>query len=873
MPEFHPPSIRRIARLNAGRRPSGTTGTEPLTRVAWETAKLPLGGMTCGHCVRTVEEALLAVGGVHAASADLQSQSAVVEYDPGAASLAAMEAAVAAAGYAPRPAVSIQPVPAGLVSLPGIPKRSSQPAPEKSEEVTLSVTGMTCASCVQSVERAATQAAGVVACDVNLAEGTARLHIDPQRVQLDEVVQAIHKAGYGAAVERPGPAVVPDDSGMGQLPRRLLVAAACTIPLLVLAMSHGRLDFEGAAWVQLALTLPVVAYAGGPIYAAAWRTALHLRSDMNTLIAVGTGAALAYSLAATIAPGWVAPRAASVPVYFETAAAIVTLVLLGRTLEARARRRTSDAVRKLFALQARHVRIREQGLEREVPLDEVAVGDEVVVRPGERIPVDGVVLEGAGTVDESSLTGESVPAEKRPGEQVVSGTVNKDGFLVFRAERVGADTALARMIEFVRRAQSSKTPASRLADRIAAVFVPIILAAAAVTFMAWMFASTADDRLRLATTNAVSVLIIACPCALGLATPAALAVGIGRAAASGILVRNGAALEAARSVDTVVFDKTGTLTRGEFALTDVVEFGGIGEQRLLAAASAVERRSEHPLARAVAAAWAGDGPAVEDYRSLPGSGARALVDGEPWLLGKPALFAEHGIETAAANEALERFAAQGKSVILAGANGVLVGALALRDTLRPEAHEAVAVLRARGARTLLISGDNAAAARAAAAEAGLDDVLAPVRPTEKAAAIQRLQNAGRVVAMVGDGINDAPALTQADLGIAIGAGTDIAMESAGIVLVRSDPLDVNRAIRLAERIQRTIRQNYAWAFGYNLLGVPVAAGALYPWTGLLLSPVLASAAMALSSVSVLLNSLRLNRMLPASTSSVRNQRR
>ena len=643
------------------------------------------------------------------------------------------------------------------------------------------------------------------------------------------------------------------------LRRRLVVSAIFTIPLLVLAMSHGRLGGD-SGWVQLALALPVVVYGGSPFYAAAWKAARHRRSDMNTLIAVGTGSAFAYSLVATAVPSWVEPHS-SAPVYFETAAAILTLVLLGRMLEARARRKTSNSIRSLMELRPETVRVLRGGQETEIAATELAVGDAVVVRAGERLPVDGEVVEGAGALDESPLTGESLPADKSRGSAVLSGSLAKEGYLVVRAESVGSQTSLSRMIAFVRRAQNSKSPASRLADRIASVFVPAILALAALTFLAWLLLAPSEDRLRLAANSAVSVLIIACPCALGLATPAALAVGIGRAAEQGILVRDGEALEAARDLDTVVFDKTGTLTLGNFEVTDIDTYGEIDQGELLRAACAIERRSEHPIAQAIASLDPGSDEAVSNFKTLPGAGASAESGGHEWLIGKPELLADRGIAITEARTSLDRLYGDGKTTVLVARGRALAGAFALRDTLHHDAADAASALQRRGIKTLMISGDSARVARATATRAGIDRVLAPVLPADKAAAIERLQSDGEKVAMVGDGINDAPALAQADLGVAIGAGSDVAVESAGIILVRNSPADVDRAIDLARRTQRTIAQNYVWAFGYNLLGVPIAAGVLYPWTGLLLSPVLASSAMALSSLSVLGNSLRLGKAL------------
>ncbi len=822
-----------------------------------QTITLPLEGMTCSHCVRTVERALTTMGGVRSASVDLHSQSALVTFDAFSTDRSAMEGVIASVGYAPRkPGDTAGPQTAGPV--PDSAARSVHPPPPVPSSRRLAIEGLTCASCVQAVERASLEVSGVSSCNVSLADGSAEVRFDPTRASLDDVIRAIRSKGYGAREV----SVAVDPVGHGpqstQAWRRVAVSAAFTTPVLVLAMSHGSIAFDSSHWVQLALTLPVVVYGGTPFYTAAWKAACHGRSDMNTLVAVGTGAAFVYSVAATAAPAWVSPGIAP-EVYFETSAAILTIVLLGRALEARARHRTSDSIRKLLSMQARWVRVRRNGRASEIPLETVAVGDQILVRPGERIPVDGTVIEGAGAVDESPVTGESVPADKAPGSRVISGSLNKDGFLAFRAESVGSETALARLVEFVRRAQASKAPAARLADRIASVFVPVIMVVAALTFGAWMVLGPPDDRLRMALNGAVSVLIVACPCALGLATPMALAVGIGRAAENGILIRDGMALESARKVDTVVFDKTGTLTHGQFAVSDVDTYGSLPADSLLHVCSAIESLSEHPIARAIATTHQEPVGQVADYRTLPGAGATAMLGGHRWLIGKPDLIAERGTDISAARTMIERRSQEGKTVVLAARDGSLAGTIALRDTVRPESAEAVAVLHDRRIRTLIVSGDREATARAVAAEAGIHEVLAPVMPVDKANTIQRLQSEGRTVAMVGDGINDAAALAQSDLGIAIGAGTDTAAESASIILARNDLRDVPKSLALAKRIQQVIRQNYWWAFGYNVLGVPVAAGVLYPWFDILLSPIVASAAMALSSLSVVANSLRLRR--------------
>ena len=831
-----------------------------MSRASVETTTVELAGMTCNHCVATVEQALLGVEGVRSASAALATQTAEVAFDPLVTTLPAIRQAVKAVGYLPGPAGGLQSIGASpAAAAPAVAAAPQQAEIRESTSIWLGIEGMTCASCVQSVEQAVLKTPGVETCEVSLAEASAHVTLDPARASTADLLRSVESAGYGATVDRDGSDRLPGEPPTSGLRRRLVVSAIFTTPLLVLAMSHGRFGGD-SGWIQLALALPVVLYGGSPFYSAAWNAARHLRSDMNTLIAVGTGSAFVYSLVATVMPEWV-ERDSSAPVYFETAAAILTLVLLGRMLEARARRKTSGAIRKLMELRPETVRVFRKGEETEIPATQLVIGDAVVVRAGERVPIDGKVIEGAGAIDESPLTGESLPADKLPGSEVLSGSLAKEGYLVVRAQSVGSETSLSRMIAFVRRAQNSKSPASRLADRIAAVFVPAILVLAALTFLAWLLLAPPDGGLRLAVNSAVSVLIIACPCALGLATPAALAVGIGRAAEHGILVRDGEALEAARDLDTVVFDKTGTLTLGNFEVTDIETYGNVDKDDLLRVTCAIERRSEHPIAQAIAALDPSSDQAVSSFKTLPGAGASAESRGEEWLIGKPELLADRGIAITEARTNLDRLSEEGKTTVLVARGQALAGAFALRDTLHRDAGDATSALRRRGIKTLMISGDSARVARATATLAGIDRVLAPVLPVDKASAIERLQSDGERVAMVGDGINDAPALAQADLGIAIGAGSDVAVESADIILVRNSPADVDRAIDLARRTQRAIAQNYVWAFGYNLLGVPIAAGVLYPWTGLLLSPVIASAAMALSSLSVLANSLRLGRAL------------
>ena len=720
---------------------------------------------------------------------------------------------------------------------------------------------------MHTIEQSVEAVPGVVRADVNLATGTASVEYDPAAVEVATIREAVDQAGYaardatGVATEMPGEE---EQREAERWKRKFIVSAVFTAPLLVIAMSHGAISFPGVHWVLLLLTMPVVFYAGGRFYALAWKAARRGAADMHTLIAVGTGAAFLYSVVATVAPRAIDPGAVSpehVPVYFETAAAIIALILLGRMLEARARGRTSSAIRGLLSLQARTARVVRDGVESDIPVEDVRAGDIVVVRPGEKVPVDGEVLDGQSAIDESALTGESIPAEKSAGDRVLGGTLNASGSFRFTARKVGSETVLARIIEMVKRAQGSKAPIARLADVISGYFTPVVIAIAAVTFVAWYWLAPPDVAMRLAVINAVAVLIIACPCAMGLATPTAVMVGIGRGAETGILIKSGEALEIAHKISTVVFDKTGTITTGKPRVTDIEPLQpNVTEDDLLASVASVENRSEHPLAEAVVAAARTQRLALTEtdgFQALPGVGVEAGLAGRKWLVGREKLLPEQGIETGAASAVRDRLEAEGKTVIFAAVEGSLAGLIALADTVRAEARETVAKIQAAGLDVTLLTGDNQRTAEAVAQQVGISQVLAEVLPDRKAEEVRRLQAQGRVVAMVGDGINDAPALAQADLGIAVGRGTDVAIETADIVLMRDDLGGVAAAIELSRRTMATIKQNLFWAFFYNAIGIPVAAGLLYPWTGWLLSPIIASAAMAFSSVSVVANSLRL----------------
>jgi len=736
----------------------------------------------------------------------------------------------------------------------------------------LAITGMTCASCVRSVEAALASVPGVDSAEVNLANERASVRLDPAKAELAALVKAVERAGYGALVIPEGEAArnaaVEDERALrlryvDSLRRRLIVAGALGALTVLLAMG-GMLfpTLDDAEWRPFALFLlatPIQLWAAAPFYRAAWNGARHGTSNMNTLIAVGTTAAYGLSVVATFFPdlfraNGLDPRAS---LYYETSSAIIALVLAGRFMEARARAHTGDAIRSLLALGAKTARVRRPGgVEEDVPIEQLKVGDVVLVRPGETVPVDGLVLAGASSIDESMLTGESIPVEKKAGDEVTGGTMNTTGALRVRTMRVGSDTTLAQIVRLVEDAQASKAPIQRLVDRIAEIFVPIVFVISAVAFVTWLLFGP-EPRLTYALTAAIAVLIIACPCALGLATPTAIMVGTGRGASRGILIKSALALEAAQKIDTVAFDKTGTLTIGRPEVTDVLVCADYGEDEALRLIASAELRSEHPLARAALEAAAGRGLVPSEptrFESVPGAGVHAVVDGHDVYVGNRAFAMAHGFADVGDLAAHEN---AGKTPLLATIDGKPLAILALADVPRAAAREAIAELKAMGMRTILVSGDTRRTAEAVARTLGIDDVRAEVRPDGKAAIVEQLQRGGARVAMVGDGVNDAPALAQADLGIAIGSGTDVAIASAGIVLVGGDPRGVPRALRLARKTVGTIRTNLFWAFFYNVALIPLAAGAFYPLLRVLLSPIFAAGAMAISSVTVVTNSLRL----------------
>jgi P-type Cu+ transporter len=756
---------------------------------------------------------------------------------------------------------------------------SMEPARDGGSSVALALErggGVACATCLGTIESALERLPGVEGVQTDVVNERASVEFDPSAVSIEDMRNAVASVGY-RVVERPrAGSEEPEDvetalrrAEIRDLTWRVVVGAVLTAPVLLAAMASEL--FEAAwvptllmdRWFQLALITPVFLYTGWPIHTVGWRTLRHRTAEMNTLITVGTTAAFAYSVLVTVAPGLFPAEVREV--YFEAVGVILTLILLGRLFEARAKAGTGEAIRKLIGLQPRTARIVGDGQEREIPVDDVQAGDVLAVRPGEKIPVDGEIVDGRSAIDESMVTGEPIPVTKGPGEAVIGATINQTGAFRFRATRVGKDTMLAQIIELVEQAQASKAPIQRLADLVASYFVPAVIFIAIGTFVVW-FDFGPSPALTFGLVSAVSVLIIACPCALGLATPLSIMVGTGKGAEHGALIRSAEALESAHKLRTAVLDKTGTITKGEPALTDVVPMGSLSEDDLLRLVASAERRSEHPLGEAIVRGAEERGTSLVDpseFDSVKGRGIEARVDGRAVLVGTRQLLAERGVDVSGFEAEGARLSEQGKTSVYAAVDGAAAGVVAVADTLKDDSPRAVGALRELGLEVVMITGDNRRTAEAVAREVGIGRVLAEVLPEDKALEIRRLQEEGKLVAMVGDGINDAPALAQADVGIAIGTGTDVAIEAADVTLISGALEGVVTSVELSRATMRNIRQNLFFAFVYNVLGIPVAAGALYAATGLLLNPMIAAAAMALSSLSVVANANRLRGFRPA----------
>ena len=769
-------------------------------------------------------------------------------------------------------------------------------------KVTIPVSGMTCAACSSRIQRTLSKTTGVTEANVNLMLKNAVVQFDPTAISAEQLVEKIRETGYGADLASPDRTAFQEqeaqDTAQEEEFRELrlkavvsfvaaMFAMLASMPLMEVGMHAGgvdvieklmmplshqlvavapwlyRIDAGVLRWSLLVLTLAVMLWAGRHFYTRAWAAFRHHSADMNTLIAVGTGAAFIYSVVATLAPGIFESRGLAPDVYYEAVIFIIALILMGNALEARAKRQTSAALRALANLQPKTARVQRDGSEVELAIEEVVHGDVVLVRPGERIPVDGEVVSGSSAVDESMLTGESLPVEKTVGDNVIGGTINRTGAFRYRATNLGADSVLSQIVKLMRDAQGSRAPIQRLADRISGVFVPVVLSLAVLTFMIW-FVAAATSPLMPAFAAAVSVLIIACPCAMGLAVPTAVMVSTGKGAQLGILIKGGEALQRARDVGVVVLDKTGTVTEGRPTVTDVVVNASADaewpEDALLRVVASLEASSEHPLADAIVRHAKDRNLTISDaesFESVTGRGATGVVDGHALAVGNERLMADYVVDVAPLRARVEQLAQQGRTPMYVAIDGALAGVIAVADPIKESSRAAIARMHGMGLSVVMLTGDNRRTAEAVAREAGIDRVVADVLPEGKVAEVKRLQSEGNVVAMVGDGVNDAPALAQADVGVAIGTGTDIAIEASDITLMRGDLHGVASAIQLSRKTMRTMKQNLFWAFIYNVIGIPVAAGVLYPALGILLSPIIASAAMAFSSVSVVANSLRL----------------
>ncbi|MDX8362451.1 heavy metal translocating P-type ATPase [Cytobacillus sp. IB215316] len=807
-------------------------------------------GMTCASCAQRIEKVTQKLDGVKESNVNLATEKLTIDFDENSISVEDIQNSVEKAGYK------------ALI---------------ETENKIFSITGMTCASCSQRIEKATKKLNGVLVSNVNLATEKMSVQYDSSVVSASDIIDAVSAAGYEAHEERGSSDTVDEDKEKKEkeiksLWKRFWISASFAAPLLYIAMGHlvgaplpksidPAYNPEAFAIIQLVLTIPVV-IVNRSIYRVGFKTLIGRHPNMDSLIAIGTSAAVVYGIFAT-AMIFAGNESFAKDLYFETAAVILALITLGKYLETLTKGKTSEAIKKLMGLAPKTAIVIRNGKEVEISIDEVIVDDIVIVKPGEKLPVDGVVVEGMTAIDESMLTGESIPVEKNVGDKVIGASINKNGTIQYRATKVGKDTALAQIIKLVEEAQGSKAPIAKMADLISGYFVPIVIGLAILSGLAWYIGG---QTALFALTIFISVLVIACPCALGLATPTAIMIGTGKGAENGVLIKSGVALESTHKLQTIVFDKTGTITEGKPKVTDIVVSNGITEEELLVLAASAEKGSEHPLGEAIVKGAEEKGLSLKktsSFSAIPGHGIEVTVDNNKLLLGNRKLMDDRNIALGSLSDTSDHLANEGKTPMYIAMNDEIAGIIAVADTVKENSVKAIEKLHEKGIEVAMITGDNKRTAEAIAKQVGIDRVLSEVLPEDKASEVKKLQEEGKKVAMVGDGINDAPALAQADVGIAIGSGTDVAMESADIVLMRSDLMDVPTAVELSHSTIRNIKQNLFWAFAYNTAGIPVAMGILFLFGGPLLSPMFAAAAMSFSSVSVLLNALRLKRFKPA----------
>lgn len=794
-------------------------------------ANLQITGMTCAACAIRIEKGLNKMDGVEQANVNLALEKSSIKYDPSKLSEADFEKKIEALGY-------------------GVVKQKAE----------FDITGMTCAACSTRIEKGLNKIEGVALANVNLALEKATIEYNPSEVTIADIIAKVEKLGYGAHQKQENTKQVDHrEKAIKDQKRKFIISAILSLPLLWTMVGHFSFtsflyvpDFFMNPWVQLILATPVQFFIGKQFYVGAYKSLRNGSANMDVLVVMGTSAAYFYSVYQAIITAWTNH---SPHLYFETSAVLITLIILGKLFEAKAKGRSSEAIKKLMGLQAKTAIVLREGIEKEIPLEEVVIGDTILVKPGEKIPVDGEVIEGMSAVDESMLTGESLPVDKKTGDVLYGSTINKNGFIKMTATKVGRDTALAQIIKVVEDAQGSKAPIQRMADQISGIFVPIVIGIAFVAFLVWIL-WVQPGEFTPALEVLITILVIACPCALGLATPTSIMAGSGRAAEFGILFKGGEHLEQTQSIDTVVVDKTGTVTHGKPVLTDVVLVSGQDEAKFLSLIGAAEKQSEHPLAQAIVEGIQDKGielGKVQFFEAIPGYGVQATVSGQAVVIGTRKLMQQYGIEIQTVLPTMEKLESNGKTTMLAAINGQYAGLVAVADTIKDTSAEAVRRLQKMGIKVIMMTGDNERTAQAIGKEVGVDAVIAEVLPEGKAEKLKKLQAAGKKVAMVGDGINDAPALATANIGMAIGTGTDVAMEAADVTLIRGDLNSIADAILMSRKTMRNIKQNLFWAFGYNTLGIPIAAmGLLAPWV--------AGAAMAFSSVSVVLNALRLQRV-------------